>query len=109
MPSYRILYVGSDCAPLQFLTNALQDCLIVRCPNDYQARLFLKSNIKYSLLLFEASRQGAELECFARSLEHREHTPVVNIKKSENFGALVIIIRRLLPLCRDGNCGKRLE
>jgi hypothetical protein len=96
MPSHRILYLGSDHALLKFLSDALPDCLIVRCPDDYQGRLFLKSDIKYSLLLFDAGREGAELEGFARSLKHRAEAPAEVIKKPYDCGGLVNTIRRLL-------------
>lgn len=96
MPSHSILYVGTDYNLQTFLRDALEDCMIVGCPDDYQARLFLKSNIEYSLLLFDEGREGAELARLARLLEHREQTPVEVIKKPCDFGELVNTIRRLL-------------
>jgi hypothetical protein len=96
MSSHRILYVVADLAPLRFLGNALQDCLIVRCPDDNQARLFLKSAINYSLLIFDEGLAGAELEDFARSLEHRKGTPAQVIKKPYDLGGLIDTIRRRL-------------
>jgi hypothetical protein len=96
MPSHRILYFGTDYGLLKSLTDALPDCLIVRCPDDYHARLFLKSDIKYSLLLFDETDAGAALEAYTRTLEHRERTPVMLIKQGENFRTLVDSISRVV-------------
>jgi hypothetical protein len=96
MPSHRILYVGMDYALLKFLNDALPDCLIVRCSDSHLANLFLKSNLKYALLLFHADKEGAKVERLARSLEHRKQTPVEVIKKPYDFGGLLVTIRRLL-------------
>jgi hypothetical protein len=57
--------------------------------------MFIRSDIKYTLLLFDETEAGAELEGFARSLSHREQTPVIIVKKSEGLGGLLDTIRRL--------------
>lgn len=95
-PSHRILYVGIDHALLKLLNDALPDCLIVRCPDAHLANLFLKSNLKYSFLLFHADKEGIDLERLARSLELRKQTPAEVINKPYDFGGLVNTIRRLL-------------
>ena len=60
------------------------------------ARTLIQSGIEYSLLLFDETEAGAELERFARSLSHREHTTVIVVKKSEGFGGLLDTIKRRL-------------
>ena len=74
MPSRRALYVGADLALLASLKDTLEDCRVVRSPGAV-ARTLVESKINYSLLLFDA--EFAELADFARSLPHREHTPVI--------------------------------
>jgi hypothetical protein len=94
-PSHRILYVGTSHTLPSLLQNAL-DCFVVRCPGEPLSHLFLKSQLKYSLLIVDEGKEAAELERFARSLPHREHTPVVIFKQSEGFCRLVHTIGRLL-------------
>ena len=83
------------------LNDALKplDCFAVRSPVP-TARTFIKSDIEYSLLLFDETEAGAELRLFARSLPHRERTPVVVVKKSEGLGGLLEAIRRRLDTSR---------
>jgi len=97
MASRRILYAGDDIHLPARLRDALQasDCFVVRSPVDF-TRTLIRSEIKYSLLLFGDDPAGAELEAYARTLEHRERTPVVMFKESEGFGKLVSNIRRKL-------------
>src|ERR1051326_4408393 len=97
MASHRILYAGDDIHLPARLRDALQasDCFVVRSPLD-SARTLIRSEIKYSLLLFDDDPTGAELEAYARTLEHREHTPVAAFKESEGFGKLVYNVRRKL-------------
>jgi len=82
--SHRILYVGAAHTLPTLLQNAF-GCFVARCSGEPVSRLFLESRINYSLLIFDEGAEGAELEHFARSLTHREHTPVVIFKKSEGF------------------------
>jgi hypothetical protein len=95
---HRILYVGRDHALFACLDNALKrlGCFVVRCPDDYQARLFPKSDIKYSLLLFNDNPPDAESARFARTLKHRQHTPILFHKESSDFAPPVKTVRRLL-------------
>jgi hypothetical protein len=97
MASHRILYAGDDIHLPARLRDALQasDCFVVRSPVE-SARTLIRSDIKYSLLLFDDDSRGAELEAYARTLGHRGHTPVVKFKESEGFGKLVSNIRRKL-------------
>ena len=91
-PSHRILYVGGDIRLPGLLADAL-GCRVVRCPGGSTARLFIRGDTKYSLLLFDEG-QAEELERLARSLKHREQTPV--LRKSEDFRQLVYTIGKLL-------------
>lgn len=99
MAAHRILYVGLDLNLLQILNGILTGCRVVRCPGGSNAYLLIESDIKYSLLLFadeSLGTTGAELERFARKLSHRERTPIIIFKKSDNFNILVeTIIQRL--------------
>jgi hypothetical protein len=92
---HRILYVGRDITLAERLGGALDDCHVIRCPVGSPAQLLIRSEIKYSLFLFD-EEQAEELGRLARSLRHREHTPVVAFKESEGFGKLVYNIRRRL-------------
>jgi DNA-binding response OmpR family regulator len=100
MASRRILYVGRDYDLLQFLSDTLKDCEVIRCPpSNYLARLFIGSEINYSLFVLDEKLRdttGAELEKFARSLSHRERTPVIIFKKPEDFNILVETIIHML-------------
>jgi hypothetical protein len=64
------------------------------------ARTFIRSDIRYSLLLFDDTAEGVELQGFARALPHRERTPVILVKKSEDPGRLFEAIRRRLITTR---------
>src|ERR1044072_9048112 len=97
MASRRILYAGDDIHLPALLKDALHglDFFVVRSPVAI-ARMFIRSEIKYSLLLFDETEAGAELEAYARSLPHREQTPVIIVKKSRDSGGLVESIKRRL-------------
>ncbi len=60
------------------------------------ARTFIKSDIKYSILLFDDTAAGVELESYARTLAHRERTPIVRVKKAQGVNSLVDALARLL-------------
>lgn len=97
MPSHRILYAGDAFALPARLRDGLTgfDCFVVYSPVG-SARTLIQSDIKYSLLLFDDTPAGVELESFARSLTHRAHTPVMLVKESEGFDRLLDTIRRRL-------------
>jgi glutaredoxin len=99
--SRRILYSGADYVLSELLKDALKplDCFVVRSP-VYTARTLVESDIKYTLLLFDDDPAGAELERYARTLPHREHTPVIIVKNSESFDRLLDAIRRQLATGR---------
>jgi hypothetical protein len=60
--------------------------------------MFIRSDIKYSLLLFDKTEAGADLEAYTRSLSHRERTPVIIVKESEGLGGLLDTIKRRLTI-----------
>jgi DNA-binding NtrC family response regulator len=95
MASHRILYAGDDSDLPARLRDALHDldCYVVRSPVE-TARMLIRSEIEYSLLLFDETDEDAELESYARLPSHRERTPVIVVKGSEGLGELVDIIRR---------------
>jgi hypothetical protein len=97
MHSHRVLYAGSDSTLIAHLRDGLRglDCFVVSAPAGV-ARTFIRSDIKYSLLIFDDTAAGVALESFARSLAHREHTPVVHVKKSQDLGRLLETVKRRL-------------
>jgi hypothetical protein len=97
MASHRILYAGDDAALPGKLRDALKslDCFVVYSPVGI-ARTLIRSDIKYSLLLFDETEAGAGLEAYARSLPHREQTHVIVVKKSEGLDVLLEVIKRRL-------------
>jgi hypothetical protein len=97
MASRRILYAGEDTALPERLKDGLRrlDCFLVRTP-VLTARALIRSDIEYALLLFDATAEGAELENYARTLPHREQTPVIVVKKSGGADGLLDTIRRRL-------------
>lgn len=96
--SQRILYVGHDFALLKFLRETLAECSIVRAPTGSVARLLI-DKLNYVLLLFDEvlpDTTGLVLACFTRELTHREHTPIIVVKRSDEFASLARAIMRLL-------------
>ena len=85
----------------ELLRDALKalDCFVVRSPVT-TARTLIRSDIKYTLLLFDDDPSGAELESYTRTPPHREHTPVIFVKKSEGSGRLLDTVRRRLSTIR---------
>lgn len=97
MPSYHVLYAGDDDALPVLLKDALHshNYFVVRSPIA-TARTLIRSGIEYSLLLFDDDSRGAELEAYARTLGHRESTPVMLIKQGENIRSLAGRIRHVI-------------
>lgn len=105
MASHRILYAGDDIYLPARLRDGLGglDCFVVRSPVGV-ARVFIRSDIRYSLFLFDETAAGAELEAYARTLPHRERTPVIIIKKSKGLKGLLESIKRRLTNSRGREC-----
>lgn len=81
-PRRRLLYVGDDLGVLYPLKQELtaEGWLIVRAPTGSPARLLVRSEIRYDLLLFDdeaAGASGMELVGLARSVAHRKRTPII--------------------------------
>jgi len=97
MASHRILYAGDDAILPWLLRAGLKrlDCFLVRTPVP-GARSLIRSDIEYSLLLFDRTAEGAGLKAYARTLKHREQTPVMMVKKSGGSGRLLDTIKRRL-------------
>jgi len=100
MASRRVLYVGADLALLASLKGALKDCRVVRSPGAV-ACLLIESKIDYSLLLFDGELTG--LADFARSLPHRQHTPVF-ILPADKADAVETLTTVMCLLARAGRC-----
>lgn len=95
--SRRILYAGDIHILPARLRDGLSglDCFVVYSPVGL-ARTLIRSDIKYSLLLFDDTAAGRELERFTRSLTHRAQTPIVLIKKAQGVNSIVDALARLL-------------
>jgi len=89
---HMILYVGADIMLPERLQGALE-CHVIRARGGSPARLFIRSDIKYSLFIFD-EEEAEEWESLARSLKHRERVPV--LRKSDDFSRLVCDVRQLL-------------
>ena len=103
MPSHRVLYVGADLALLASLKGALKDCRVVRSPGGV-ARTLIESQINYSLLIFDGELTW--LADFARSLPHREHTPVF-ILPADKADAVETLTTIVCLLARPGKCSAK--
>ncbi len=91
--SHHILYVGNDLRLSKFLKDRLKDCQIVRAPTGHVASIFIKSEIKKSLLLLDENlpdTTGLMLASFTRSLEHRKLMPIIILSENRCKGAGVI-------------------
>ncbi len=97
--SHRILYVGHDLALLDFLQESLKACWTVRSASGLFARLLIELDIPYSILLFDEQlpdTTGLLLACFTRDFPHRQQTPIIIIKSSDEFQTLARTITHLL-------------
>ena len=102
-PTYRhtILHVGTSRALAEYLNHALQElaCFVDYCSILWQPHVFIKSDMKYALLLVDEQlgvTTGAEFTQFVRSLPHRKDLPVIAVKQSDDFNALAQTILSLL-------------
>ena len=100
---FTLLYVGRDVCWFGSLKDALSlpQYRVVYCPGGSSAELLLKSDVRYDLFVFDfdlPNETGLELIRLARSLSHREHTPIV-IVANELTG-------NLKELARDAGAGE---
>ena len=76
----RLLYVGEDLALIRLLREILPKPLyhVVTCPDRSSAEMFIKSDIRYQLFVFDHEmrhRAAFDLTRLVRSLKHRERLP----------------------------------
>jgi DNA-binding response OmpR family regulator len=86
---FRLLYLGTDLEFITALRHFLTepDYRLVACSDREGAELFLKSDIRYDLMLIDFDwrrREGLELARLAQSLEHRNDMPMVMVAKKLN-------------------------
>lgn len=89
MASHRILYFGNDLSLLNTLSELLEDCRVVRCPDASLAQALMESEINYSLLLLDEKlpdTTGRELVCLVRGFQHRQRTPIIILSASKVEG-----------------------
>ena len=125
---YRLLYVGQDVDWFRRLKRllGLPPNRLVYCAGGSSVGHFLKSNIRYDLLLFDLdllNETGLALVRLARSLPHRRHIPIIiaasevtasleelapsadeYVTKTGDILATVEAIRRLLGQGSNSQC-----
>ena len=79
---YRLLYLGADLELIAAVRRVFTgpDYRLVTCSDRESAVLFLKSEIRYDLMLIDFDWRGMEvlkLTRLARSLGHRKQMPVI--------------------------------
>ena len=98
---YKILHVGTRHALAEHLNQQLQalDCSVEYCSILWHPHVFLKSDMKYALLLVDeqlGETTGAEFTQFVRSLPHRRDLPIMAVKTADDFNVLAQMILSLL-------------
>jgi len=120
---FRLLYLGTDVKLMAAVQQALKppDYQVVACSDRESAVLFIRSEIRYDLLLIDfewRGKDGIKLARLARSQRHRRRMPkivVASIKlgseletfarnagvkecvmKSPEAGRVIEVIRRLV-------------
>lgn len=78
----RLLYVGEDLALIRLLREILPKPLyhVVTCPDRSSAEMFIKSDIRYHLFIFDYEmrhRAAFDLIRLVRLLNHRERLPAI--------------------------------
>jgi response regulator RpfG family c-di-GMP phosphodiesterase len=79
---FRLLYLGNDLKFIAALRQALAEPVyhLVTCSDRESAMLFLKSEIRYEVLLVDfewRKKDGVEIARLARKLRHRKRMPIV--------------------------------
>ena len=79
---FRILYLGADLKLTAALRKVLteSDYRLVACADHASAILFLRSEIRYDLLLIDfewREKEGLEVAQLAHSLSHRKRMPII--------------------------------
>jgi len=96
---FRFLYLGNDLDFITALRAVLTeaDYRLVSCGHDGNAIIFLKSDIRYELLLIDLEWQGTEslkLAQLAHSLPHRQGIPIILVAASGLNSDLKTLARR---------------
>ena len=78
----RLLYVGEDLALIRLLREILPKPLyhVVTCPDRSSAEMFIKSDIRYHLFVFDHEmrhRAAFDLTRLVRTLKHRARLPAI--------------------------------
>ena len=78
----RVLYVGEDLALTRLLREILPKPLyhVVTCPDRGSAEMFIKSDIRYQLFVFDHEmrhRAAFDLTRLVRLLKHRKRLPAI--------------------------------
>lgn len=72
---------------------------MVRAPGGLVARVLIRSEIDYALLLLDEQlpgMKGGALALFARGLRHRKLTPILIVQRAEECGELAGRVRHML-------------
>jgi DNA-binding response OmpR family regulator len=96
---FRLLYLGND---LEFMASIRQvlsepDYFLVSCSDWGGAELFLKSDIRYDLMLIDfdwRGKKGFELVRVAHSLPYREDMPIVMVAARRVNSAVKTLARK---------------
>ena len=79
---FRLLYLGNDLKFIATLRQVLAEPVyqLVTCADRESAMLFLKSDIRYEVLLVDfewRKKDGVEIARLAHKLRHRKRMPIV--------------------------------
>jgi DNA-binding response OmpR family regulator len=96
---FRLLYLGNDLDFIAALREVLTepDYRLVACSDREGAELFLKSDIRYDLMVIDLDwrgREGLELAQLAQSLEHRKDMPIVMVAAKAPNSAVKTLARK---------------
>jgi DNA-binding response OmpR family regulator len=96
---FRVLYLGNDLEFIAALRQVLSepDYRLVACSDREGAELFLKSDIRYDLMLIDfdwRGREGLELARLAQSLTHRNDMPIVMVAATPLNSAVKTLARK---------------
>jgi CheY-like chemotaxis protein len=96
---FRLLYLGTDLKLIATLSKALTepDYRLVSCSDRESAIQFLKSKIRYDLLLIDLEwrgNEGLKLAQLAHSLRHRRRMPIILVTATGLSSQLERLARR---------------
>ena len=96
---FPLLYLGNDLEFIAAMRRELSepDYFLVACSDWDGAVLFLKSDIRYDLMLIDfdwRGKKGLELAQLAQSLPHREDMPIVMVAARRVNSAVKTLARK---------------